>query len=110
MESVSLHRLLSPSGSDVAVSSKKTGQRGERTKRAIGGRCVSEKQFGGLQPGDDLERIPLGLFYNVTRNLTEIEALITRRGTLPSLQVHVRFGDYNMQMQEIQLSKTCFQA
>lgn len=65
---MSLHQVLSLSGSVLAVSCTKTGQYGERTKRAIGGRHVAEKQSEGLQLGDDLEKIPLRLFWSVTRN------------------------------------------
>lgn len=65
---MSLHRVLSLSGPVLAVSCTKTGQCGERTKRAIRGSRVAEKQFEGLQLGDDLEKIPLRLFWSVTRN------------------------------------------
>lgn len=74
---MNLHGVLSLSASVLAVSCTKTGQHGERTKRAIGGRRVTEKQFEGLQLGDDLENIPLRLFWSGTRNLTEMEGLST---------------------------------
>lgn len=48
----------------------------ERQLSEIQERCATEKQFEGLQSSDNLEKIPLRLFWSVTRNLTEMEGLI----------------------------------